>query len=183
MQLQVQLIEVTREILPQIKAIDQTCLGGLWSLEAYEQEVGSSHSCLLAVITEDKEVLGFGCLWSILEEAHITILAVRPEYQRQGLGRYLVWGLLKDAHAKGLEWATLEVRESNVAAIALYESFGFTIIGRRRKYYPVTGEDALIMWLKGLHNQEFSPALQAWHQDIIGTLTERGWASTPLSQC
>jgi len=162
----IRLVEVTREILPQIRSIDQSCLGGLWSLESYQQEIDNPHSYLLAAITEDRIVLGFACLWSVLEEAHITILAVRPEYHRQGLGRYLVWGLLKQAHLRGLEWATLEVRASNIAAIELYKKFGFTIIGSRRGYYQVTGEDALIMWLKGLHHPEFAQTLENWGQEI-----------------
>lgn len=162
-------------MLPQIKVIDQTCLGGLWSLEAYEREIANPRSCLLALLTNDQVVLGFGCLWSVLEEAHITILAVRPEYQGQGLGRYLVWGLLSVAQSKGLEWATLEVRASNHRAIKLYAGFGFTEVGRRRGYYQVTGEDALILWRKGLHLPEFSQTLKTWQQDLETTLDRQGW--------
>jgi [ribosomal protein S18]-alanine N-acetyltransferase len=169
------LVEVTKELLPQIHTIDRTCLGGLWSLEAYEREVCSPNSYLVGLMSSDNVILGFGCLWSILEEAHITILAVRPEYQRQGLGSYLVWGLLKAAHDRKLEWATLEVRASNLAAIALYQKFGFTEIGRRRNYYQVTGEDALILWCKGTHTTEFQASLQIWEQDIIKILTNKGW--------
>ncbi len=173
--MQVRLTQIDREMLPQIKLIDQACLGDFWSMNAYEREMESPNSSLLAVITAENVVLGFGCLWAILEEAHITILAVRPEYQQQGIGRYLVWGLLREANVKGLEWATLEVRASNLAAINLYESFGFVAIGRRRNYYQVSNEDALILWRKGLHLPEFPLMLEAWQQNIQSRFAAKGW--------
>jgi [ribosomal protein S18]-alanine N-acetyltransferase len=173
--MQIGLVEITKELISQIHTIDRTCLGGLWSLEAYEREVCSPNSYLAGILTADNEILGFGCLWSILEEAHITILAVRPEYQRQGLGSYLVWGLLNAAHDRALEWATLEVRATNQAAIALYQKFGFTEVGRRRNYYQVTGEDALILWCKGTHTPEFGITLQILQQEIRQNLTSKGF--------
>ncbi|MEE3718676.1 ribosomal protein S18-alanine N-acetyltransferase [Tumidithrix elongata RA019] len=175
--MQVRLVEITKALLSQIHAIDRTCLGGLWSLEAYEREVCSPNSYLVGIMSPENVILGFGCLWSILEEAHITILAVRPEYQRQGLGSYLVWGLLKAAHDRSLEWATLEVRASNQPAIALYQKFGFTEVGRRRNYYQVTGEDALILWCKGTHTPAFGKSLQIWQQDLIQVLASKGWVA------
>ncbi|AFY72327.1 ribosomal-protein-alanine acetyltransferase [Synechococcus sp. PCC 7502] len=175
MQLQIKLVEITIADLPQIQVIDQACLGGFWSLEGYLQEIERPNSYLISVMSREKVILGFGCLWAILEEAHITMLAVRPEYQRQGLGKYVVWGLLEKAWSQGLEWATLEVRASNLAAIALYEKFGFTVIGKRPKYYEITQEDALVMWRKGLHYPEFKDSLQAWHQEIREVITLRGW--------
>jgi [ribosomal protein S18]-alanine N-acetyltransferase len=173
--MKVRLVQIDRELLPQIKSIDRTCLGDFWSMDAYEREIDSPNSALLALVTSENEVLGFGCLWAILEEAHITILAVRPEYHRQSIGKYLVWGLLEAAHTKGLEWATLEVRESNRAAINLYESFGFIHVGRRRNYYKVSNEDALILWLKGINLPEFPQILQSWQQDIQAKLASKGW--------
>lgn len=173
--MQVRLTQIDRELLPQIKSIDLACLGDFWSMDAYAREIDSPNSSLIALITAENVVLGFGCLWAILEEAHITILAVRPEYQQQSLGRYLVWGLLQEANTKGLEWATLEVRASNHAAINLYESFDFIEIGRRRNYYQASNEDALILWRKGLHLPEFLAMLEVWQQDIQSRLAVKGW--------
>jgi len=172
---QIRLTEITKAELPQIKLIDQACLGGFWSLEAYEQEIERSNSHLLAVLNSGHVVLGFGCLWTVAEEAHITMLAVRPEYQRQGIGKYLVWGLLATAHDRGMEWATLEVRESNQAAISLYQSFDFAIIGKRPKYYQVSEEDALVLWRKGLHLPEFPATLAIWQQEISQAIGRHGW--------
>ncbi len=173
--MQVSLKKIDREMLPQIKSIDLACLGDFWSINAYEREIDSPNSALIAIVNVENIVLGFGCLWAILEEAHITILAVRPEFQQQGIGRYLVWGLLSEANSKSLEWATLEVRTSNLVAINLYESFGFVAIGRRRNYYQANNEDALILWRKGLHLPEFLPMLQAWQEDIQARLAIKGW--------
>jgi ribosomal-protein-alanine N-acetyltransferase len=167
--------EIDQKFLSQLKQIDCDCLGDFWSLEAYQREIDSSNSCILGLTTENHQLLGFGCLWAILEEAHITVLAVRPEYQSQGLGKSIVWGLLKKARDRQLEWATLEVRASNHIAIALYEKFGFKEIGRRPNYYEATGEDALMLWCKGLHTKEFGALLEQWHEQISVNLLVNGW--------
>ncbi|OIP72998.1 MAG: ribosomal-protein-alanine N-acetyltransferase [Oscillatoriales cyanobacterium CG2_30_44_21] len=173
---QVYLSEIDHKFLAQLKAIDHACLGDFWSLEAYQKEIDSPNSCVLGLINKKQQLLGFGCLWAILEEAHITILAVRPEYQGQGFGKIIVWGLLQKARDRQLEWATLEVRESNHIAIALYKNFGFEEIGRRAKYYEITREDALILWRKGLHTKEFGTALTSWQQPIADGLLAKGWS-------
>ena len=120
-------------------------------------------------------LLGIGCLWAILEEAHITILAVHPDYQRQGLGQVLLWALLRSAWQRGLEWATLEVRASNRAAIALYQKFGFSEVGKRRRYYQDTGEDALILWHNGLQQPDFQQTLKIWQSQAGDRLCQSGW--------
>jgi ribosomal-protein-alanine N-acetyltransferase len=169
------LSEIDQNFLSQLRAIDCACLGNFWSLEAYQREIDNPSSLVLGLTNENHELLGFGCLWSVLEEAHITVLAVRPEYQGQGFGKAIVWGLLKKARDRNLEWATLEVRESNHVAIALYESFGFKEIGRRPKYYEVTGEDALMLWCKGLDKPEFGVLLDQWHESISVNLLAKKW--------
>lgn len=119
-------------------------------------------------------LVGLGCYWEILEEAHITILAVHPDYQRQGLGKLLLYALLWDARMRLLEWATLEVKPSNQAALSLYQKFGFTEAGRRRRYYP-TGEDALILWRGGLQTLEFEETLTQCYREVEYTLAFWSW--------
>lgn len=114
----------------------------------------------------ERSLVGIGCLWAILEEAHITILGVHPNYRGQGLGQALLYALLKKAWKRRLEWATLEVRASNRPAQSLYEKFGFQEVGRRRRYYKDTGEDALILWRSGLQAPEFPQTLSDWHSSI-----------------
>jgi ribosomal-protein-alanine N-acetyltransferase len=125
--------------------------------------------------TSQNSLLGLGCFWSILEEAHITILAVHPDYQRQGLGQLLLYALLRDAKRRQLEWATLEVKPSNQAALSLYQKFGFSEAGRRRRYYKDTGEDALILWRRGLQTLEFEETLTQCYRRVEHYLSLWGW--------
>lgn len=146
--------------LAAVVELDQVCLGGLWSLEGYQRELDSPNSELLVLSvpqgkSEQYRIIGVGCFWAILEEAHITLLAIHPDYQRQGLGQVLLLTLLEKAVKRGLERATLEVRESNEAALGLYKKFGFKVAGRRKGYYQHTKEDALILWLGGLQQPDF----------------------------
>ncbi|NEQ04922.1 MAG: ribosomal protein S18-alanine N-acetyltransferase [Moorea sp. SIO4E2] len=167
-------------------ALDQLCFGGLWTRSGYERELDSPNSQLLALEAPPKGgkkptllegtgvpitslpnwLVGLGCFWSILEEAHIIILAVHPDYQRQGLGQLLLYSLLKEAKQRNLKWATLEVKPSNQAALALYQKFGFTKAGRRRNYYKDTGEDALILWRGGLKTPEFEKIMADCYEEI-----------------
>ncbi|NET36362.1 MAG: ribosomal protein S18-alanine N-acetyltransferase [Cyanothece sp. SIO1E1] len=110
-------------------------------------------------------LLALGCFWAILDEAHITILAVDPDWRHRGLGQILLWALLSRARQRHMARATLEVRISNQAALNLYDKFGFRIAGRRRGYYQDNGEDALILWQGELQHPAFSQRLwQLQHQ-------------------
>lgn len=120
-------------------------------------------------------LIGLGCLWAILEEAHITILAIDPRFQGQGLGQALLWGLLKSANRRQLERATLEVRASNSIALSLYHKFGFKEAGRRKRYYADTGEDAAIMWRSGLEKPEFQQYLANEKVKICARLKQKNW--------
>lgn len=167
--------------MPAAVALDVLCLGGFWTAAGYQRELDSPNSDLIAlslppsVLPPDPDdltqgMIGLGCLWAIAEEAHITTLAVHPHYRRQGLGQMLLITLLAQARHRHLEWATLEVRRSNQAAIALYQQIGFEPLGERRKYYP-DGEDALILWLKGLHKPDFQRRLIHLHQQVSDRLS------------
>ncbi len=172
---QLQLKSPQVEQLPQIVALDQLCLGGLWALAGYARELDSPNSCFLALslpvtptedVTASEQIIGCGCFWAILEEAHIILLMVHPEYQGQGLGKLLLCTLLKDAVKRQLERATLEVRASNKSALSLYQKFGFQVAGRRKGYYQATGEDALILWRGDLAEAKFLDDLTLWQQEI-----------------
>jgi ribosomal-protein-alanine N-acetyltransferase len=134
-------------------ALDQRALGGLWSAEGYAREIDSPNSCLLMLVQSPgsqslqssqgtaaepstpsmvapDSMIGLGCYWAILEEAHITVLAVDPYYQRRGLGKWLLVNLLADAGERALTRATLEVRPSNSRALARLPS---TLLHRWRR--------------------------------------------------
>lgn len=120
-------------------------------------------------------IFGLGCLWAILDEAHITIVAVHPDYRRQGFGQVLLLFLLSLAKQRGLKRATLEVRVSNQAGLSLYEKFGFQVAGRRRGYYQDTDEDALILWLGGIQYPEFEKKIANWERQTRDRLACYGW--------
>lgn len=168
---------LSHEHLSAILELDKTCFGGLWSKVAYQRELNSPNSEIQGLFSQKtgEKLLGMGCFWSILEEAHITILAVNPQYHRQGVGAALLYSLIKTARDRNLERATLEVRVSNQAAISLYEKFGFKTAGRRRRYYNDNGEDALILWLGGIHQPEFPETLANWHSNVREGLRKSYW--------
>lgn len=164
--------------------LDQRCLGGLWTASGYQREIDSPNSDLLGLFLNSFEqeqeqhqskLIGLACLWAILDEAHITLLAVDPAYRGQGLGKTLLYALLVAAWQRNMEWATLEVRVSNQMAIRLYEKFGFESVGQRRGYYQDTGEDALILWHKGIRRSEFQTFLKQWQQELGERLQQNHW--------
>ena len=155
--------------LNQVVELDRLCFGGLWSLDGYRREIQSSNSTLLAITlptSRGEKVIGLGSFWAILEEAHITILAVHPNFQGQGLGKLLLFSLLQDAVKRQLERATLEVSENNLVALSLYQKFGFKIAGKRKGYYQKTGEDALILWRGDLATPEFQELMVNWEVNL-----------------
>ncbi|RZM77356.1 ribosomal-protein-alanine N-acetyltransferase [Leptolyngbya iicbica LK] len=160
---------MTLSDLANVVALDHRCFGGLWNEAAYSREVHSPNSDLLVVETPAQgtrqKMIGIGCLWAILDEAHITLLGIEPQYQRLGLGRWLLIHLLRAAGDRGLTHATLEVRQSNQVALALYQSLGFQVAGERRRYYA-DDENALILWCSHLQDSSFLSELQAQQQQL-----------------
>jgi len=124
-------------------------------------------------------LIGIGCYWAILEEAHITLLAIDPKVQGQGLGQWLLLQLLQSGHQRGLERATLEVRISNQLARGLYQKFGFKEAGVRKRYYQDTGEDALVLWRGGLQSPDFAKQLDQWRSQSVSRLQVAGWQTKP----
>ncbi|MEN9230665.1 MAG: ribosomal protein S18-alanine N-acetyltransferase [Thermostichus sp. DG02_5_bins_236] len=141
--------------LPQLLQLDWLCFGGYWGEQSYRTELERPSSIVLGAFLEEealkpsssgRNLIGFGILWHIEDEAHIISLAVHPEHQRRGLGRRILLELLNQARNLGCAWATLEVKASNRAALHLYESVGFQKLGERKGYY--NGEDAWVYWKK-----------------------------------
>ncbi|MGQ9456716.1 MAG: ribosomal protein S18-alanine N-acetyltransferase [Anaerolineae bacterium] len=128
---------------------------------------------------QEAPILGYGGLWMLVDEAHISTLAVRPGWRGRGLGELLLWHLLQKAVELGAQEATLEVRVSNQAAIALYQKYRFHVVGRRPKYYTDTQEDAFIMTTEPLQ----TPAYRAFLAERRDALLRRLWAQVaPLTR-
>ena len=147
----------TPDDIETLLALDADCFTKLWSRDHYLREIESPNSDILIFYQPESKIpVAYGCVWAIVDEAHITILGTHPNYQRRGYARQVLAGLLQLAIDRELKQATLEVRASNEGALALYSSFGFEVAGRRKKYYSDNREDALILWRSGL-DRGFDP--------------------------
>lgn len=117
-----------------------------WSRESFVYEMETNQLATYLVASCQGQVVGYGGMWLVLDEAHITNIAVHPLYRRKGIGKSLVQALILEAIKRKIRSMTLEVRASNQAAQALYTDHGFKVKGRRPGYYQDNQEDALIMW-------------------------------------
>jgi [ribosomal protein S18]-alanine N-acetyltransferase len=131
--------------LDSVVAIERASFTMPWSRGAFLYEMEKNRVARCLVMRDGASVVAYLCLWEIGDELHVTNIAVDPAVRRKGIGRSLLQGVLDDARQRGLRLVALEVRPSNIEARALYESFGFRVVGRRRGYYYDTGEDALVM--------------------------------------
>jgi len=143
------------EDLPAVIEIDRQSFAIPWPARSFRFELQENPvgRLLVAVPAEGQgmeTVLGYIGLWDLVDEGHISTLAVHPDYRRQGIGESLLKEGLVALARTGMQRASLEVRASNQAAQALYAKFGFSLYGRRRGYYQDNGEDALIMTLTDL---------------------------------
>jgi [ribosomal protein S18]-alanine N-acetyltransferase len=132
-----------------------------WPAYAFEQELKGNRLARYLVARAGDAVVGFAGVWLMVDDAHITTFGVHPDWRRQGIGRQLLLNLAELSIAIGALRMTLEVRPSNVAAQALYRSFGFDVAGRRPGYYTDDGEDALVMTTPDLPSQPMQDLLAA----------------------
>lgn len=135
------------EHLDQVLGIEVKSFPTPWSYRAFRFEVTENDFAFYIVAQVDGRVVGYAGMWMVLDEAHITNVAVHPDYRGSGYGRWLMTELLGRAAVLGAVKITLEVRVSNNVARKLYKSLGFAEMGFRRKYYSDNNEDAIIMWL------------------------------------
>ncbi|WP_320668025.1 ribosomal protein S18-alanine N-acetyltransferase [Prochlorococcus sp. MIT 1307] len=124
--------------------LDEIALKGLWSKKQWEKELADSKRLCLGIL-DFTNLIAFGCGWVIVDELHLTAIAVHPKYRQKGLGRIVLTHLFQEAIHRGCNRSTLEVRSNNNAALALYKSCGFKTEGYRQSYYK-NGTDALIQW-------------------------------------
>ena len=117
-----------------------------WSEDSFRQEILSNDMAFYIVAEINEKLVGYAGLWKIVDEGHITNVAVHPDYRQKGIGKALVGVLIESTSDEGILSYTLEVRQSNLPAILLYSGFGFLPAGVRKKYYEDNDEDAIIMW-------------------------------------
>jgi len=131
--------------VPRVAELERLSFRSPWSEKALAGELRNPAARYLVGVL-DNMVEAYAGMWVLFNEAHITNVAVAPEHRRHGFGRALMLEMLRRALFYGATQMTLEVRETNLGAQALYTGLGFEKAGRRKRYYSDTGEDAFIMW-------------------------------------
>lgn len=140
--------QAREELLPQLQRIEQRSFSVPWTEAMLRLQLDPNSHVFLTAETAAGVVAGYVGMMYILDEGYISNVAVAPEYRRQGAADALLNALADRARALRLRFLTLEVRQSNAPAVALYEKHGFSVVGRRKNYYEKPREDALLMtWL------------------------------------
>ena len=134
-----------REDLDAVTAIEAATFAIPWSRESFRQELERNVAARYLVAEADGQVVGYAGAWVILDESHITNIAVAEAYRGRGIGKQLTQALLQYLSNLGASYATLEVRVSNLRAQNLYKGLGFVSVGKRKRYYEDNGEDAFLM--------------------------------------
>ncbi len=138
--------------LDDLARLERLCFSRPWSRQALKEELTNPAACFL-VGEEAGEMLGYAGMHCAAGECYVDNVAVFPEARRQGVGRKLMEALLQAAAARGGEFLSLEVRPSNLEALALYRGLGFREVGRRRRFYDDPVEDGLLL-TKDLEKEE-----------------------------
>src|SRR6202162_4524519 len=170
-------IEPMREAdVATVQEIEREIFATPWPRNAYYRELASRASAHYIVLRQeglidapagfkasdfDPSIVGYGGMWRMYDEAHVTTIGVRHDLQHRGYGRVLFAGLVQAAYDMGAKWVTLEVRTSNENAMKMYEAFGFKVIGRREGCYTDNGEDAIVMWSDSIHSPRFRRAYES----------------------
>ena len=126
-----------------------------WSKESFMNELANELARYYSAFDEKGNLVGYAGCWQILEEVHITNIAVSPDFRRNGIGEKLLRQIIDDCYENKAKYITLEVRVSNAPAIGLYEKYGFESLGVRKGYYQNNNEDALIMWTENIFYDKF----------------------------
>jgi [ribosomal protein S18]-alanine N-acetyltransferase len=145
----VRLDVLREEHIPRILEIEAVTNGAPWSERAFRNELAHNDRIFL-VAFDGSQIVGYGGVWLVIDEAHVTTLAIAESQRRQGIGLKLMIELLKQSMEAGMVCSTLEVRAGNEAAIKLYEKLGYRETAKRKRYYPDNNEDAAVMWLYDL---------------------------------
>jgi ribosomal-protein-alanine N-acetyltransferase len=111
-------------------------------------------------------IVAYGGIWVILEDSHVTTIAVHPDWRGKKYGEEMLVHLLHEAIERGASWITLEARESNTVAQNLYRKYGFTTVSTRRAYYSDNGENAVVMWAGNLRGSLYRNRLAALEREL-----------------
>ena len=134
------------EDIDEIVEIEKECFPTPWSRDAFLTEIRENNLAVYLVAELYGRVVGYGGMWLVLNEGHITNIAVKKDFRGLGIGDKILENLIYYCASKGVHNMTLEVRKSNIIAQNLYKKYKFVEYGLRPRYYSDNNEDALIMW-------------------------------------
>jgi ribosomal-protein-alanine N-acetyltransferase len=143
-----------------VMRIERASFHAVWPSDAFYNELSTNRLAHYYVGRYQDRVVAYGGIWVILEDSHVTTLAVDPEYRGRRFGEVMLLRLIDEAIARGAAWMTLEVRESNTTAQRLYRKYGFTTVTMRTGYYSDDNESALIMWAGSLKSELYRNRLR-----------------------
>lgn len=147
---------MVKEDVSDVSVIEEAAYGNHhWSKDSFYSEIENKVAKYYTAKDSDNNIVGYAGTWHIVDEAHITTIAVKPEERRKHIAECLIVKLLEDCYNEFIKYITLEVRVSNLPAIKLYEKYGFRSLGTRKGYYQDNNEDALIMWTENIFSDEY----------------------------
>ncbi len=149
---------MTLSDLDQVMSVEHQAFSAPWSRQAFISELVDNQLARYYVAEYQGQIIGYAGIWLIVDEGHVTNIAVHPEYRGLHLGESLLLTLMGSCRQHSIRRITLEVRVSNHVARNLYEKFGFTSVGVRKGYYTDNNEDAIIMWANVPAKPEIPPS-------------------------
>lgn len=153
---QIYITEMSGDDINEVVQIEAEAYGEHhWSKSAFYDEMNNKLAKYYCARTSEGILTAYAGTWNIIDEGHITTIAVKPEYMRNHIGEALIVTILENCYKTGIKYLTLEVRESNIAAINLYKKYGFNSLGTRKGYYQDNNESALIMWTENIFYEKF----------------------------
>jgi ribosomal-protein-alanine N-acetyltransferase len=147
--------------IPDVLAIEALSFVSTWPPNAFVNELRDNKLAHYFTGRLDGRIVAYGGIWVILEDSHVTTIAVHPDVRGQRLGEEMLVHLLDQAIERDASWVTLEVRESNDVAQKLYRKYGFTVVSTRNGYYSDNNESALVMWAGNLKGALYASRLLA----------------------
>ena len=142
----IHILEMTTEHIKEVHKIEEDCFSIPWSEKSFYDELTKNKMAIYIVAKENDEIVGYGGMWHVINEGHITNIAVKKQHRKKGIGTKIINALIDIAKEKEMIGITLEVRVSNDIAKSLYKKSGFIIEGIRKEYYDDNKEDAIVMW-------------------------------------
>jgi ribosomal-protein-alanine N-acetyltransferase len=161
------------EDIPSVMNIEKRCYTSPWHKNAYQTEI-SNPSATYIIARKHDRIIGYAGMWVIMDEAHITTIAVEPDFRRKHIGERLFAALIEEALFRGANRASLEVREHNKSAQNLYVKYGFREAALRKAYYTDNYENAIVMWVDNMRSAKYREKLDELKRALYDGIQSTG---------